>query len=68
MRIHGSPFAALQHSSTWAALSGLFAITSQELWPPYVHIAVLLGLISGIIGILLRSPDMDKDDIKEDCQ
>lgn len=68
MRIHGSPIAALQHSSTWAALSGLFAITSAELWPPYVHMSVMAGLACGVIGILLRSPDMDKDDKREACE
>ncbi len=65
MRLHHSPFSALEHSSTWAALSGLFAVSASELWPPYQHMAVLGGIICGVIGIILRSPDMDKDDLRE---
>ena len=67
MRLHGGIASALQHSSTWAALSGLFAVSANELWPPYVHLAVMAGVMCGVIGILLRSPDMDNDDKREQC-
>lgn len=67
MQLHGSVFSALEHSSTWAALSALFAASSSELWPPYQHMAVMAGIITGVIGVLLRSPDKDRDDIKEAC-
>jgi hypothetical protein len=66
MRLHGSILGALEHGSTWAALSALFAASSSEMWSPYQHFCVTAGIICGAIGILLRSPDKDRDDLKEE--
>jgi hypothetical protein len=68
MQFHGSVLSALQHPSTWGALSALFAVTANELWAPYQHMAVAAGLLCGVVGILLRSPDMDRDDVRDQQQ
>lgn len=69
MQLHGSITSALQHSSTWAALSALFATSATGLGSPYQQYCMYAGIVSGVLGILLRTPDMDKDDEKdEECQ
>jgi ABC-type Mn2+/Zn2+ transport system permease subunit len=67
-QIHRSFLGALQHASTWGALSALFAGGASELWAPLQHVAVAAGLICGVIGILLRSPDQDRDDVRDQSQ
>lgn len=67
MQLHGSIIGALQHASTWSALSALFAASASQLPAPYQQIAVAGGVGCGVLGILLRSPGMDHDDIKEQC-
>ena len=66
MRLHTSILGALEHGSTWAALSALFATSASAVWQPYQHSCVTAGILCGIVGILLRSPDKDRDDLKDE--
>lgn len=66
MQLHGSIYSSLQHASTWASLSAVLAAGSAALTQPYQQWCVGASMAMGIIGVLLRTPDMDKDDEKDE--
>jgi hypothetical protein len=65
MQIHGSIGSALQHSSTWASFSALFAASASGLSQPWQSWCIGAGIGCGVLGVLLRAPVMDKDDEKD---